>query len=111
MVPVSSRENGVEQLEARTIDAFAGDRVLLLGVAAKAKNPAATALLADALSCEPYAIALPRGDWALQQAVDAGLARVLASAELPTIYQRWFAGLGEPSLAMVIVDGLGRPPQ
>ena len=38
MVPVSSREDGLAQLEAGTIDAFANDRVLLVGLAAKAKE-------------------------------------------------------------------------
>jgi glutamate/aspartate transport system substrate-binding protein len=111
VVQVGSREEGLEQLEANRIDAFAGDRVLLLGLAARAKDPKGTALLADALSFEPYAIALPRGDWALQLAVDSALAQIFASPALPAIYERWFAGLGKPSPVLEVMYGLGRLPQ
>src|SRR4051812_7049620 len=57
VVKVGSREEGLEKLEASTLDAFASDRVLLLGLVSKAKDPNSLALLADALSFEPYAIA------------------------------------------------------
>jgi len=111
VVPLQTREDGMKQLEAGTIDAVASDRVLLMGLAATATDPSKTALLAEALSYEPYAIALPRGDWAMQQAVDAGLAQVFASPALPEIYGKWFAGLGEPSPALQVMYGLGRLPE
>jgi glutamate/aspartate transport system substrate-binding protein len=96
VVKVRSREEGLEQLEAGTLDAFASDRVLLLGLVTKAKNPKALALLGDALSFEPYAIALPRGDWAMKQAVDSALAQIYRSSALPEIYNRWFGAGGGP---------------
>ncbi len=111
VVPLQSREEGLTRLESGALDAIASDRVLLLGLAAKAKNPENTALLAEALSYEPYAIALPRGDWGMQQAVDAALAQVFGSPALPEIYRRWFAGLGEPSPALQVMYGLGRLPE
>jgi len=111
VVAVKSREEGLEQLEAGRIDAFASDRVLLLGLLGKAKDPNGMALMADALSYEPYAIVLPRGDWALQQAVDAALAQIYASDQLQAIYERWFAGLGRPNPVLEIMYGLGRLPQ
>lgn len=111
VVPLQTREEGLERLESGAIDALASDRVLLLGLAARAKDPTNTALLAEALSYEPYAIALPRGDWAMQQAVDAALAQVFSSPMLTEIYQRWFAGLGEPGPALQVMYGLGRLPQ
>jgi len=111
VVTVKSREEGLEQLEAGSIDAFASDRVLLLGLLAKAKDPKGMALMADALSYEPYAIVLPRGDWALQQAVDAALAQIYASDQLQAIYERWFVGLGRPNPVLEIMYGLGRLPQ
>ena len=111
VVPLQTREDGMKQLEAGTIDAVASDRVLLMGLAATATDPSKTALLAEALSYEPYAIALPRGDWAMQQAVDAGLAQVFASPALPEIYGKWFGGLGEPSPALQVMYGLGRLPE
>ena len=111
MVPVSSREDGLAQLEAGTIDAFANDRVLLVGLAAKAKDPKELALLGDPLSYEPYAIVLPRGDWALQQAVNGALAQIYRSSALPDIYNRWFGALGRPSPVLEVMFALGRLPE
>ena len=110
VVPVKSREEGLAQLEAGTIDAFASDRVLLVGLASKAKDPKALALLGDALSYEPYAIVLPRGDWAMRQAVDAALAQIYRSSALPEIYNRWFGALGRPSPVLEVMFALGRLP-
>jgi ABC-type amino acid transport substrate-binding protein len=111
VVPVPSREDGMAQLEAGTIDAFASDRVLLAGLASQAKDPKALALLGDPLSYEPYAIVLPRGDWAMQQAVDAALAQIYRSSALPDIYNRWFGALGRPSPLLEVMFALGRLPE
>jgi len=111
VVKIRSREEGLEQLEAGTLDAFASDRVLLLGLVTKAKNPKGLALLGDALSFEPYAIALPRGDWAMKQAVDAALAQIYRSSALPEIYNRWFGALGAPGPVLETMFGLGRLPE
>jgi ABC-type amino acid transport substrate-binding protein len=110
VVAVKSRDEGLAQLEAGTIDAFASDRVLLVGLASKAKDPKSLALLGDALSYEPYAIVLPRGDWAMRQAVDAALAQVYKSSALSEIYGRWFGALGRPSPILEVMYGLGRLP-
>ena len=111
VVPVKSRDEGLAQLEAGTIDAFAGDRVLLIGLAGKAKDPKSLALLGEALSYEPYAIVLPRGDWAMRQAVDAALAQIFKSAALPEIYMRWFGAMGRPSPVLEVVFAMGRLPE
>jgi len=111
VVPVSSREEGLAQLEAGTIDALASDRVLLVGLVARSKDPKALALLGDPLSFEPYAIVLPRGDWAMKQAVDAALSQIYGSPALPELYNRWFAPLGRPSPVLEVMYGLGRLPE
>jgi len=111
VVKVGSREEGLEQLQAGALDAFASDRVLLLGLILKAKTPKDLALLGDALSFEPYAIALPRGDWAMKQAVDAALSQIYRSNALPDIYNRWFGTLGVPGPVLETMFGLGRLPE
>ena len=85
--------------------------MLLVGLVAKAKDPKALALLGDPLSYEPYAIALPRGDWAMRQAVDAALAQIYRSPALPEIYNRWFAALGRPAPVLEVMFALGRLPE
>jgi glutamate/aspartate transport system substrate-binding protein len=108
---VKSREEGLAQLESKAIDAFASDRVLLAGLAVTAKDPTTLSVLADPLSYEPYAIALPRGDWAMRQAVNSALSQIFASSALPEIYGRWFAGLGRPNAVLEVMYGLGRLPE
>ncbi len=111
VVAVKTREEGLAQLEAGIIDAFASDRVLLVGLASKAKDPKALALLADPLSYEPYAIVLPRGDWAMRQAVDSALSQIYKSSALPEIYGRWFGAMGRPSPLLEVMYALGRLPE
>ncbi len=111
VVPVATREEGLAQLEAGTIDALASDRVLLVGLVARSKDAKALALLGDPLSFEPYAIVLPRGDWAMKQAVDAALSQIYKSPALPELYNRWFAALGRPSPILEVMFGLGRLPE
>jgi glutamate/aspartate transport system substrate-binding protein len=111
VVAVKSRDEGLEQLEVGAIHAFAGDRVLLVGLSSKAKDPKSLALLADPLSYEPYAIVLPRGDWALRHAVDSALAQIFKSAALPEIYMRWFGAMGRPSPVLEVVFAMGRLPE
>jgi ABC-type amino acid transport substrate-binding protein len=111
VVPVTSREEGLRQVEAGAIDAFASDRVLLMGLVSKARDPKAMAIMLDALSYEPYAIALPRGDWAMKQAVDAALAQIYRSSALPELYDRWFGALGPPAPALELMFALGRLPE
>lgn len=111
VVPVKTRDEGLAQLEAGTIDAFAGDRILLVGLASKAKDARALTLLTEMLSYEPYAIVLPRGDWALKLAVDTGLSQVFRSSALPEIWGRWFGALGRPSPVHEVMFALGRLPE
>jgi ABC-type amino acid transport substrate-binding protein len=109
VVPVQTLNEGLAQLEAGTIDALASDRVLLLGLSGRAKVP--LALLAEALSYEPYAIALPRGDWSMQQAVNAALSQIFRSEAITEIYGRWFSGLGRPSPVLEVIYALGTLPE
>jgi ABC-type amino acid transport substrate-binding protein len=111
VVPVKSRDEGLAQLEAGTIDAFASDRVLLIGLAGKAKEPKSLALLTDALSFEPYAIALPRGDWQMRLAVNTALAQIYRSGAIGEIYGRWFGALGRPGPIIEMTYLFGALPE
>lgn len=111
VVTVKSREEGLVQLESGAIDAFASDRLLLLGLAPKAKDPKSLTLLTDALSFEPYAIALPRGDWQMRLAVNTGLAQLYRSGAVGEIFGRWFSALGRPSPLMEMTFVFGALPE
>ena len=111
IVPVKTRAEGLAQLEAGAVDAFASDRVLLIGLAMKSRDPKALTLIGDALSYEPYAIVLPRGDYALRYAVNSALAQIYRSSALMEIYNRWLGGLGKPGPAVEMMYELGRLPE
>ena len=111
VVPVKTRDDGLAQLEAGAIDAFASDRVLLIGLASKAKDPKSLALLTDALSFEPYAIALPRGDWQMRLAVNTALAHIYRSGAVGEIFGRWFGALGRPGPLVEMTFLFGALPE
>ncbi len=71
IVPMKTREEALAALEEGKVDAFASDKILLIGAATKAKDPKSLVLLPEDLSFEPYAIALPRGDAGLRLAVNS----------------------------------------
>jgi ABC-type amino acid transport substrate-binding protein len=111
VVPVKTRDDGLAQLEAGAIDAFASDRVLLIGLAGKAKDPKSLALLTDALSFEPYAIALPRGDWQMRLAVNTALSQIYRSGAIGEIFGRWFGAFGRPGPLVEMTFLFGSLPE
>jgi ABC-type amino acid transport substrate-binding protein len=92
VVAVKDRAEGVAMLESGKVDGYASDKLLLLG--ADIKNPEALRMLPDDLSVEPYAIALPRGDWAFRLAVNTGLAEICRSGQIGTVVNAWFGRIG-----------------
>ena len=105
---ISVKDGGEEigMLEAGNVDGFASDKLLLVG--AHMKNPQALVMLPDDLSVEPYAIVLPRGDWAFRLAVNTGLAQIFRSGEVVGIFKAWFDRIGlQMSPVLKIMYGLG----
>ena len=92
IVAVKDRDDGIAALEGGRADAFASDKLLLVG--AQFKKPQAFSMLPDDLSIERYAIVLPRGDWALRLAVNTGLAQILGNGDVLTIFNKWFSPIG-----------------
>ena len=105
-----TRDEAFAALESGKADAFASDKLLLVGVANKASDPKSLALLADELSMEPYGIVLPRGDADFRLAVNTALARIYGTGEIVDIYRRWFGGFGDPGPATLILYMLGAIP-
>jgi glutamate/aspartate transport system substrate-binding protein len=97
IVPIADGLEGVAMLEAGSVDAYAGDKIKLIGLAAQAKDPAKLALLAEDLSFEPYAFALPRNDSAFRLEVNRALTQIYLSGEIDTIFGQWLGKLGRPS--------------
>jgi ABC-type amino acid transport substrate-binding protein len=96
-VQVGDANEGLAMLEAGSVDAFAGDKIKLIGLASQAKDPAKLALLTEELSFEPYAMALPRNDSAYRLEVNRALTQVYVGGEIETIFAAWLGKLGRPS--------------
>lgn len=95
VVPFKSRDEAFSALEEDKADAFASDKLLLVGAVTKAKDPRSLTLLTEELSFEPYGIVLPRGDSSLRLAVNTGLAQLYSSGQVVEIFRRWFEGFGQ----------------
>lgn len=106
-----TRDEAFAAFEDGKADAYASDRLLLLGAATKAKEPKSLLLLPEELSIEPYGIVLPRGDASFRLAVNTGLAQVYASGEVVEIFRRWFENLGTPTPILVAAYALGAIPE
>ena len=92
VVTVKDREEGISALESGKVDGYASDKLLLVGT--QTKQPETLVMLPDDLSIEAYAIALPRGDWALRLAVNTGLASVFRSGLIFAGFKTWFGQMG-----------------
>jgi ABC-type amino acid transport substrate-binding protein len=97
VVAVDTPEQGLAMLEGGTADAYAGDKIKLVGLALKAKDATKLAMLNEDLSFEPYAMALPRGDSALRLEVNRALTQVYIGGEIETIFGQWLGTLGRPT--------------
>lgn len=92
LVQFQDRAAAASALDAGQIDAYASDKLLLVGTQYGRSDQ--LVMLPDDLSIEPYAIVVPRGDWALKLAVNAGLAKIYRSGAIVQVFESWFAQLG-----------------
>ena len=111
LVPIDNAADGIAMLESGTADAYAGDKVKLVGLMATAKDPTAFALLAEDVSFEPYALALPRGDSALRLEVNKALTQVYTSDDIEMIFTQWMGKLGRPSAVLATMYLLNSIPE
>src|SRR5215471_6905177 len=109
IVPVKDHAEGVAALDKGTADAYASDRVILIGVGRTSKDPAKLSLVQEFFSYEPYGFMLRRGDAAFRLAVNRALANIYRSGDVVPIYEKWFGSMttAAPLIgAMYLINGL-----
>jgi ABC-type amino acid transport substrate-binding protein len=111
VVLLNDGTEGIVMLESGSLDAFASDKIKLVTLAAQGKNPGKLALLAEDLSYEPLAFAVPRGDSNFRLEVNRALTRVYTSGEIESIFRRWFSAFGRPSGLLAAVFLLYAVPE
>jgi ABC-type amino acid transport substrate-binding protein len=108
-VRVKNHVEGRTALEKGSVDAFASDRGILIGLAVTAKDPARFTLANVIFSYEPYGFMVRRNDGAFRLAVNRALADLYRSGSIAAVYDRWFGAFGKPSAAiqaMYLLNGL-----
>ena len=70
--------------------AFAMDDILLFGLMANSKNPAALQVVGDPLQVEPYACMVRKDDPEFKKLVDGTINRLMKSGEFARLYTKWF---------------------
>lgn len=94
---VDSHDEGMELLNEGKVNGYASDRAMLIGQVfrnADANNQ--YSMTRAALSFEPYAFMVPRGDSKFRLVADKALAAQFRGAGIRRLYQTWFGRYGEP---------------
>jgi glutamate/aspartate transport system substrate-binding protein len=109
LVLVKDHAAGVAALDSGAADAYASDRVILIGVGRTSKDPAKLSLVDEFFSYEPYGLMLRRGDAAFRLSVNRALAALYRSGEIIPIFEKWFGSMstaGPLIGAMYAINGL-----
>ena len=111
IVLVHSHEEGLEGINKGTVDAYASDQTVLIGLALAVSQSMKVRLGDKNLSYEPYGLMLRKNDQDFRQAVNAVLARLYRSGQIAQIYDRWFGKLGKPSQILAVMFLLNALPE
>lgn len=111
MVTVRDHAEGVAALEEGRIDAYASDRVILVGLGRSAKDPSKLSLSEAYFSYEPYGLVLRRNDPDFRLAVNRVLARLYRTEEIVQIYARWFGSMGRPGVLLQAMFAINALPE
>ena len=109
IVPVKDHGAGVAALDTGAADAYASDRVILIGVGRTSKDPTKLSLITEFFSYEPYGLALRRNDADFRLAVNRALAGLYRSKDIVPLYEKWFGSMttaGPLIAAMYLMNGL-----
>src|SRR6267143_205708 len=98
-------------LENGTADAYASDRVILIGLGRKSKDVSKLSLSTQLFSYEPYGLMLRRGDADFRLTANRTLSRLFRSEDIVRIYDKWFGDLGKPTVALVLMYAISAVPE
>ena len=95
VVAVANREEGMKQLDAGQVVAFASDQVVLIGQIMPVSRPEEIqSEPRDLFSYEPYGFVVRRDDSAFRLVVNRALAQVYRTGQIEQMYNRWFGQVG-----------------
>src|SRR6516225_1092253 len=94
VVVVTDRSEGMKQLQARKVDAFASDQVVLIGEILSAADRRAYSLGGDLFSFEPYGLVVRRNDAEFRRVANRAIAQLYRSGQIEELFNRWFGQVG-----------------
>jgi len=100
VVAVADRGEAMKALQAKKVDGFASDQIVLIGEILRSGDPRAYHLAGDVFSFEPYGLVVRRNDADFRLAANRALAQLYRSGQIEELYDRWFgqAGLQPPPM-------------
>jgi ABC-type amino acid transport substrate-binding protein len=110
IIPVRTHADGYAALREDRIDAYASDRIILIGLALNAIDAPSYRLSDEMFSYEPYALMMRR-DADFRLAVNRELARLYGSGDVMNLHARWYGPLGEPSTLLKAMYFLNALPE
>jgi ABC-type amino acid transport substrate-binding protein len=111
VVPMKDHDEGLAALQTSKVEAYASDRIILVGLILQARGTARYALVSEDLSYEPYGFMVRRDDSAFRLVANRTLARIYRSGAIGAIYAKWFGSLGKPTPALVLMYALQGLPE
>jgi len=90
IISANGHPEAFQMVETGRAVAFVMDDILLYSLAAQSRSPKDYAIVAEALSVEPYGIMVRKGDDAFKKVVDAAMTGIYKSGQINAIYSKWF---------------------
>jgi glutamate/aspartate transport system substrate-binding protein len=111
MVKVKDHAEGLAALEGGSVDAYASDRGILVGLAITSRDSKRFSLANVVFSYEPYGLMVRRNDAAFRLTVNRALADLYRSGQVMGIYDRWFGKFAKPGQALQTMYQLNSLPE
>jgi len=112
IVAVASREEAMKQLDAKQVDAFASDQIVLIGEVVQSGDAKKYGLVRDLFSYEPYAFVVRRNDADFRLVADKALAQIYRSGQIEQVYGKWFGKVGlRPSPVLTAMFAIQSLPE
>jgi len=94
VILVDTDSEGIRQLDAGKVQAFASDQVVLIGQIVNSGDPESYVLSEDIFSFEPYGLSLRRNDADFRLLANRSLSQIYRTGQFKTLFNKWFGRVG-----------------
>lgn len=94
VILVDTDSEGIRQLDAGKVQAFASDQVVLIGQIVNSGDPESYVLSEDIFSFEPYGLSVRRNDADFRLLANRSLSQIYRTGQFKTLFNKWFGRVG-----------------